>query len=91
MDLAIRQLQEALQHTSDPATRQRILDRLTQLDTQRSTSAFLAAEEQLRRDRDEHYPYAPTSFYLLLGERPPVDLDAPLRDGVAAALAEPAE
>ncbi len=86
-DRAAQLLEEALEQTDDPVYRERLMGRLRQIRgsiAADATDAMLAEEDRARRER---FPYAPRSLFLLLGERPPVDLVAPIRDGLPAALA----
>ncbi|MCB9591517.1 MAG: hypothetical protein H6719_02185 [Sandaracinaceae bacterium] len=88
-DQAARHLEEMYAQTDDPATRERMATRIRQLQDQAHAEAFLAAMEQLEDRRRRTFPYAPPSFLLLLGERPPVDVDSPIRLGLPEALATP--
>ncbi|MCA9610928.1 MAG: hypothetical protein KC619_35280 [Myxococcales bacterium] len=87
-ELAQSHLEEMLAQTDDPATRDRIIARIRQLSAQSEAEAFLAREQDFQRRRQESFPYASSSLFLLLGDRPPVDVDAPIREGLPRALAE---
>ncbi len=83
---AARHLEDMYDQTTDPRARERIALRIRQLRGQQQAEAFLATMEELEADRRANFPYAPPGLFLLLGERPVVDLDAPIRDGLPAAL-----
>ena len=87
-DLAARHLEEMYDQADDPQTRSRIAARIRQLRTQAEAEAFLAAMEQLEQERRDSFPYVGPSLFLLLGERPVLDLDAPIHDGFPAVMAE---
>jgi len=84
---AAAHLEEMYDQTTDPATRERMRQRILQLRNREQAEAFLATMDELERQRTESFPYASPSLFLLLGERPVVDLEAPIRDGLPAALA----
>lgn len=54
---AIRHLEEAYSTVTDPETRQRIANELTQLRTDRYATAFAQAHEQEKRAWEQSYPY----------------------------------
>jgi len=83
---AARHLEEMYDQTSDPRTRQRMAARIRQLRGEVEGEAFLATMRELEAQRRAHFPYAPQGLFLLLGERPVVDIDGPIRDGLPAAL-----
>ncbi len=84
---ALRHLEEMLAQTTDPATRDRLIARIRQLSAQTEAEAFLAREQDFEARRRASFPYASPSLFLLLGDRPPVDLVRPIREGLAPALA----
>lgn len=88
-DQAARHLEEMYLTVEDPTTRQQIADRIRELRDRAQAEALMASMRELEEKRDEDFPYAPLGLYLLLGPRPPVDIDAPIREGLPAALAEP--
>ena len=87
---SIRHLGETLAGTNDPRTRERIRTRIIQLRNDAAQDAFIEAMDQFEDERRATFPYASAGLYLLLGPRPVVDLDAPIREGLPAALSAPA-
>jgi len=85
---AAAHLEEMYDQATDPATRERMRQRILQLRNREQAEAFLAAMDELERERTAAFPYATPSMYLLLGDRPVVDIDAPIREGLPAALAD---
>lgn len=84
---AARHLEEMYLSVDDEATRARIAERIRMLRERADAEAFVTAMNQLESERRASFPYVSPSMFLLLGPRPPVDLTAPVRDGVAASLA----
>lgn len=90
-DQAARHVEEMLDMVQDPATRARIEARIRRLRTRVEADAFFAAQDELESRRLEDFPYVHPTLHLLLGERPVVDLETPIREGLPAALAAPAQ
>jgi hypothetical protein len=84
---AARHLEEMYVTTRDPVTREQIAERIRMLRERTEAEAYLEAMRQLEEERQANFPYLPPSLYLLVGPRPPVDLDTPLREGLPRALA----
>lgn len=84
---AARHLEEMYAAVRDPTVRDEIAARIEELRTRGYADAVvtLAREQEERRRRD--FPYVSSEMHLLLGERPPVDISAPIRDGLASTLA----
>lgn len=77
---AVADLQELILTTSDRAARQRLVDKLVELES--DSSQALADElqweyERLERERGKNHPELPPTLYILLGPRPPGYLDLP--------------
>jgi hypothetical protein len=77
---AVADLQELILTTSDRAARQRLVDKLAELE--KGSSQALADElqweyERLERERKKNHPELPPTLYILLGPRPPDYLDLP--------------
>lgn len=86
---AVRHLEEMLPAVRDPATRTRMEQDLRRLQERGRAEAFIAAEHELEESRLESFPYVHPDLFPLIGERPPIDLDEPIRVGLPAALANP--
>lgn len=86
---AARHLEDMYASTEDPAIRAQIGERIRSLREQADAEAFLVAMEELEQNRQRDFPYAPAGLFLLLGPRPPVELAAPLREGLPRALTAP--
>lgn len=83
---AARHLEEMYASTRDPSVRAAIAERIRQLRTQAEADAFMAAMEELETERRRDFPYLPAGLYLLVGERPPENLQRPITEGLPAAL-----
>lgn len=86
---AARHLEEMYLSVQDERTRERIGERIRALRERGEADAFVAAMTELERDRRSQLPYLPPSLYLLVGPRPPVDLDTSIREGLPRALTAP--
>lgn len=86
---AARHLEEMYLSVRDPEQRAQLAERIRELRQRADAEAFVAAMEDLERRRQRELPYLSPGMYLLVGPRPPVDIAAPLRDGLPAALAAP--
>lgn len=87
-DQAANHLEEMYLAVDDPDLRARIGRRIEELRERARADAFMAAARELEERRRASYPYLPPGLFLLVGERGVVDLEAPIREGVPAALAE---
>lgn len=85
---AARHLEEMYASTRDPVVQRQIAERIRALRSQAEADAFMAAMEEFDAERRRDFPYLPAGLYLLVGERPPEDLQAPIRMGLPAALAQ---
>ncbi|MDD9965036.1 MAG: hypothetical protein OXR73_02325 [Myxococcales bacterium] len=72
-DRAIRHLKEIYMTVEDPDTKARIGARLAKLQNASFLEAMNRAEINLRKRKQEHFPYLEDAMYLLVGPRPPVD------------------
>jgi hypothetical protein len=84
---AARHLEELYEQTDDPLMRERIASRIRALRERAEADAFLGAMRELDAARARDYPYLPPALYLFVGERPPVDVATPMREGLPRALA----
>ncbi|MFK7989340.1 MAG: hypothetical protein AB8I08_25200 [Sandaracinaceae bacterium] len=84
---AARHLEEMYASTRDPTVRAQIASRIRELRTQAEADAFMAAMEELETLRRRDFPYLPAGLYLLVGERPPEDLETPISVGLPTSLA----
>ncbi len=84
---AARHLEEMYLSVSDPATRERIAERIRDLRARNEAEAFVVAMEELEARRTAELPYLPVGLYVQVGPRPPVDVVAPIREGLPQALA----
>ncbi|HEY8431584.1 MAG TPA: hypothetical protein VIL20_24560 [Sandaracinaceae bacterium] len=84
---AARHLEEMYLAIDDEQTRARIAERIRTLRARAEAEAFVAAMRELEERHRESFPYVSPSLFLLLGDRPPVDLVAPVRDGLPRSLA----
>lgn len=87
-DQAARHLEEMYLSVDDPALRARIAARIEELRDQAHAEAFMAAMDELEDARRRSFPYLPLGLFLMVGERPVADVDAPIRVGLPAALAD---
>ena len=83
---ALRHLEEMYSYVEDPRTRQTIADRIASLRERAQADAFVESMRQLEEDRRRDFPYLPADLDLLVGPRPPVDLEAPISRGLPRAL-----
>jgi hypothetical protein len=86
---AARHLEEMYLATSDPTTRAQIEERIRELRDRARADAFVAAMREVESERARHFPYLSPGLFLLVGPRPPVDLDAPIREGLPEVLSRP--
>lgn len=86
---AVRHLEETYHHVDDPELRARITERIRGLREQARADALVAIVSELESKRRRDFPYLSADLFILVGERPPVDLERPIREGLPAALASP--
>jgi hypothetical protein len=86
---AASHLEEMYLAVDDPDMRERIANRIAELRERTEAEAFMAQMRELEEERRVNYPYLPPSLYLLVGPRDPLDLAAPIRKGLPAALSAP--
>ena len=88
-ELAARHLEEMYLSVDDPDLRRQIAERIASLREQAAADAFVAAMRDLEERRRNSFPYIESTLFLFVGERPPVDVDTPIREGFPQALAAP--
>lgn len=76
---AIRHLADLYATVHDPAIKEQIEARLTELRSAAYAEAVRHTDEEIEAARRRDFPYAPTTLYLLLGRRPAFDGMAMLR------------
>ena len=85
---AARHLEEMYQHLDDPDLRAQVEERIRSLRERAQADALFETMRRLEEERRRDFPYLPADLYLLVGPRPPVDLEAPLSRGLPWALSE---
>ncbi len=87
-DQAIQHLEEMYASVRDEETREEIERELAGLRGQSYAEAFRAMAERLEEHRLDELPYVPPELYILVGPRPPVDLDTYFPDEVELSAAD---
>lgn len=70
-DRALRELREMILTTDDPKARARLEARYGELASEAQRTLVSEAATRLERERQTALPFAPPTFYILLGPRPP--------------------
>ncbi len=86
---AARHLEEMYGYVDDPDMRASIAERIAVLREQARADLLVATMNELEDRRQRSFPYLPMDLFLLVGDRPPVELAPPVQRGLAEALASP--
>lgn len=78
---AARHLEEMFLTVDDPRTRAAMAERIRELRSEVEAEAFVHAMEDGERRRLRSFPYLSPTLFLMVGERPPLDILEPLKSG----------
>lgn len=72
---ALRDLQEMILNTDDDKAREILINRYRGLASETATNELAAAAKEFDREWDELFPYAPATYFVLLGPPPSPTMD----------------